>query len=365
MITKSIPKVISVLFTLCFFLNSCSKEENSQNTDKIATAKDIYVCGSDLNGVANIWKNGKAITLDDGLDPSLNTVSHANQMCINGNDIYVVGFRVNNTSSNAGTIWKNGVPIYIESNGKYSHANVITVVNNEVYIGGDISGVATIWKNGVPNSNIMTPPAPTFSTVEAISVSNNIIYASISTSKTSGGSLPNYDYRTKIVKDGLVYDFTKGSSYEDIKSLYTTKSDVYVAGYAQINGFYKATLWKNGVATTLSDEKGVISMNAICVINNDCYVGGYTTIFDNSTPNPVKIGNNVTIWKNGLPTYLINDNDLGSVAKVCDLKAVGNDVFALVEVKGKLSIWKNGSFYQDIAPKAGYNYTNTMYITTN
>jgi hypothetical protein len=365
MITKSIPKVISVLITLCFFLNSCSKEENSQNTDKIATAKDIYVCGSDLNGVATIWKNGKAITLDVGLDPSLNTVSHANQMCINGNDIYVVGFRVNSTSTNAGTIWKNGVPTYIESNGTYSHANVITVANNDVYIGGDISGVATIWKNGVPNSNIMTPPAPTFSTVEAISVSNNIIYTSISTSKTSGGSLPNYDYRTKIVKDGLVYDFTKGSNYEDIKALYTTKSDVYVAGYAQINGFYKATLWKNGVATTLSDEKGAISMNAICVINNDCYVGGYTTIFDNSTPYPVKMGNKVTIWKNGIPTYLINDNDAGSIAKVCDLKAVGNDVFALVEVKGKLSIWKNGSFYQDVAPKVGYNYTNTMYITTN
>lgn len=365
MVTKSIPKVFSVLLTLIFFLNSCSKEENSQNTEKIATAKDIYVCGSDLNGVATIWKNGKAITLDVGLDPSLNTVSHANQMCINGNDIYVIGFRVHSTSPNAGTIWKNGIPKYVESNGGFSHTNVITVSDNDVYIGGDISGVATIWKNGVPNSNIMIPPAPTSSSVEAISVSNNIIYTSVRTPKTTGSGNLYYDYRTKIVKDRIVYDFTNGSNYEDIEALYTTKSDVYVAGYAKSNGFYIATLWKNGISTTLSSEKAVISRNAICVINNDCYVGGYTTIFDNSTPYPLEIGNKATIWKNGIPTYLINDNDTGSITKVCDLKAVGNDLFALVEAKGRLSIWKNGSFYQDVAPKAGYNYTNTMYITTN
>jgi anaerobic selenocysteine-containing dehydrogenase len=55
-------------------------------------------------------------------------------MCINGNDIYVVGFRVNSTSTNAGTLWKNGVPNYLESNGKLCHANVITIVDNVIYI---------------------------------------------------------------------------------------------------------------------------------------------------------------------------------------------------------------------------------------
>ena len=94
----------TTLLILCVFSISCSKENNTQSADKTATAKDIYVCGNNINAVATIWKNGVAITLDDGLDPSLNSVSHANQMCINGNDIYVVGFRVNSTSTNAGTL---------------------------------------------------------------------------------------------------------------------------------------------------------------------------------------------------------------------------------------------------------------------
>ena len=224
--------------------------------------------------------------------------------------------------------------------------------------------MATIWKKGVPDSNIMIPPAYGSCNVEAISVSNNVIDTTISTPKPAGSG-PLHDYRTKIVKNRLVYDFTNGSNYLSVNALYSTKTDVYVAGYPQINSYYaKATIWKNGVATTLSDGTEETSINAICLVNKDCYVGGTTAIYDNSKPYPLKTRYKATIWKNGIPTYLVRENTSDRV-EVLDLKSVGDDVFALVRVKENMSIWKNGAFYQNIASIGGYSFKNPMYVTTN
>lgn len=358
------PLLPVLLLILCTLLNSCSKDSNDVTPEKVATVKDIYVCGTNYSGIATIWKNGVATTLNDGLDPSLNSTSIANQMVINGNDTYVVGLRANRTSTNYGTIWKNGIPSYLESNGKLCHANTITVSNNNIYVGGEIDGIATIWKNGIPESIIMSPPAPFFSTIEAISISNNNVYSIIRFDKPNG-FFNTIDSKSKILKNGVVFDFTNGTTYESINALYTVNNDVYVAGYLPINGSHpKAVLWKNGVLKTLSDGTEETFINGICVINNDCYVGGATAIYDNNTTFPIRIGYKATIWKNGVPSYLVSDTSPGELTEVMDLKSVNNDVFALVLVNGKLSIWKNGVFFQDVASSVNFTKKN-MYISTN
>lgn len=362
--------ILKVLFLLlCTFLNSCSKDSDNVNTEKVSTVKDIYVCGTNSQGIATIWKNGVATNLNDGLDPSLKTYSIANQMIINGNDTYIVGSRTNSASTNYGTIWKNGVPTYLESKGGRCYANTINILNNDIYVGGEIEGVATIWKNGIPESITMSPPVPFTSSIEAFSVSNNDVYSIISFEEINGGP-PNsrYDSRSKILKNGVVFDFTNGTNYQSINALYTVNNDVYVAGYLPINGEHpKAALWKNGVLTPLSDGTEETYINGMCVINNDCYVGGATAIYDNSTTFPIRIGYKATIWKNGLPSYLISDtSDSTELTEVLDLKAVNNDIYALVKVKGKLSIWKNGVFFQDVASIITFYYFKTrLYITTN
>lgn len=101
---QSKPLSIVLLLIQCVFFISCSKDSNDLTPQKVAVVKDIYVCGANYQGIATIWKNGIATTLNDGLDPSLNSTSIANQMVINGNDTYVVGLRANRTSTNYGTI---------------------------------------------------------------------------------------------------------------------------------------------------------------------------------------------------------------------------------------------------------------------
>ncbi|MEY4038750.1 MAG: hypothetical protein RIR67_1062, partial [Bacteroidota bacterium] len=126
----------------------------------------------------------------------------------------------------------------------------------------------------------------------------------------------------------------------------------------------KAAVWKNGVLTTLSNGTEETFINGICVINNDCYVGGTTAIYDNSSTFPIRIGYKATIWKNGVPSYLVSDTSPGGLTEVMDLKSVNNDVFALVLVNGKLSIYKNGVFFQDVVSNVNFTKKN-MYITTN
>ena len=357
------PLVPVLLLILCTLLNSCSKDSNDVTPEKVATVKDIYVCGTNNQGIATIWKNGAATTLNDGLAPSLNTTSIANQMVINGNDTYVVGLRGNSAGTNFGTIWKNGVPSYLESNGGRCFANTINILNNTIYVGGEINGVATIWKNGIPESITMSPPVPFHSKIESISISNKDVYSIISFDKVYGYS-NFYDTRSKILKNGVVFDFTNGTNYQSINALYTVNNDVYVAGYLPINGDHpKAALWKNGVLTPLSDGTEETSINGICVNNNDCYVGGATAIYNNSSTFPRRIGYKATIWKNGVPSYLISDTS-DYITEVLDLKAVNNEIYALVKVKGKLSIWKNGVFFQDVASIV-LNIKYRLYITTN
>jgi hypothetical protein len=93
------------------------------------SGNDVYVAGyhhgPTFTQQATYWKNGVAVTLNNG--PSLNNgASWAQSIVVVGKDVYVVGAVVDETySSSEATVWKNGVPTKI--GGEESFGNAIFV----------------------------------------------------------------------------------------------------------------------------------------------------------------------------------------------------------------------------------------------
>ncbi len=117
-------------------------------------------------------------------------------------------------------------------------------------------------------------------------------------------------------------------------------TDVYLAGYAESGAgtINTATVWKNGMGTTLGD--GVHHSGACCVVlsGTDLYVGGLQN--DGTHDRAV-------IWKNGVPTMLTDgteDADVsGMTVSGTDVYAVGwEDVAQGSEIKSEARLWKNG-----------------------
>ena len=111
--------------------------------------------------------------------------------------------------------------------------------------------------------------------------------------------------------------------------------DVYVMGYVG----NVATVWKNGVAASVSDGKLFPYVNAGFVSGNDVYVAGSQY----AGPNPYGGSNYVpTLWKNGIkmPYDTVGD-PFGKYLWVS-----GNDVYqggvAQVGAYGQITVWKNG-----------------------
>ena len=61
------------------------------------------------------------------------------------------------------------------------------------------------------------------------------------------------------------------SCTKDDDSQKDDQTDIYVAGYSSYNGFAAATLWKNGIATLLSDGSHEAQAHAVYTINNGVY----------------------------------------------------------------------------------------------
>ena len=136
-----------------------------------------------------------------------------------------------------------------------------------------------------------------------------------------------------------VSNCTKENVTENKDLPITTSKDVYVGGYI-INGTFKwvATLWKNGVASSLSDGTGYAEILDISVIDNDVYAVGY----DQTSTSPKKIAK---LWKNGVAVNLsdgLNDEQAKAIT------VVGNDVYIVgtqynsTTNTGVAKIWKNG-----------------------
>jgi|GEM_PF-697673 len=128
----------------------------------------------------------------------------------------------------------------------------------------------------------------------------------------------------KIWKNGVATSLTDGKSDGFAYGLFVSGNDIYVAG---ADGFF-AKYWKNGIGTNLTDGSGTAYAHSIFVKGQDVYVAG------------VVGAGVVTLWKNGVATTLSDGKDPFAMANSVFVN--GSDVFVCGTDHGSAKIWKNG-----------------------
>lgn len=282
------------------------------------TDTDVYVAGYESNStgrwIAKVWKNGVAINLTDGTHNAL-----ANAVYVSGSDVYIAG-KEDNGIVYVAKMWKNGVATNLTDGTKTASANAITVANGNVYITGfeddGVKNVAKNWKNGVQTGAVLGNNTGG-SRANGIAVFGSIIYsvgyqdngsrnlaqlwtigsvellnyygANNSNNAVANGvcinnsnifiagseNLPGATTIAKYWVNGINANGTlNGNRYQNALSTFeseansiyvTSNDDVFVAGWEHKNGVYFATLWKNGIATTLSTSNSGSIANCVFV----------------------------------------------------------------------------------------------------
>jgi hypothetical protein len=331
-------RVIFVFLILSTILFGCKTNEvvspSSSTVNPLSTIPStipgVYVGGYDAvnqigYGTGKVWKN------EDVLFSSSST-STIKDIFISGNDVYAVGMIYDGKKTNA-TIWKNGVATTLGNSTTESYANGVFVLGNDVYVCGKQNNSAVIWKNGVASTLDANGELYT------IFVSGSDVYAS-----GNVGLYPN-DGMSIFKNNNSIY-FEKNGGFPT--GMFVSGNDVYVSGYGNDNTGSQAKLWKNGTVTILDKVKtGGISSEDVFVSGNDVYVVGSKTLANipGSNLNPSL----AILWKNGIATNLSNGN---TRAKAMSVYVSGSDVYVvgvdfISESSGFYTgslgvIWKNG-----------------------
>lgn len=148
--------------------------------------------------------------------------------------------------------------------------------------------------------------------------SQSTIYIAGYTNNNNGNGI------AKIWKNGVATELTDGKNDGFACGMFVTGDDVYIAG---ADGFF-AKYWKNGMGTNLTDGMGTAYARSIAVKGNDVYVAGEAA------------AGVVTLWKNGVSTSLSDGKDPFAIAT--SVYVNGNDVYVAGTDHHMAKIWKNG-----------------------
>lgn len=255
-------------------------------------------------------------------------------------DIYVTG-----DLDGVATYWRNGQPVKLHSIS--SSASSIAVAGNDVYVAGSegdgfIYFTAKYWKNGQE----LLLADPTGAAANSIAVAGNDVYI-------AGWKEKGTHFIAQYWKNGQAIPLTNGFTDAEATAIVVSGNDVYVAGYE--NGIAK--YWKNNQAISLTNGSHQAYANSIAVVGIDVYVAGSEL---NGTAHVAKY------WKNGQPVSLTNGTAVQ--ASATSIAVSGNDVyvagwegdiFGRVGATGSVAkYWKNG---QEISlTKGTFAYTTAI-----
>jgi hypothetical protein len=256
-------------------------------------------------------------------------------------DIYASGYSIDNTNGiYRAMVWKNGVYTFLP-NGTYAQS--VFVSGTDVYVcgtqyplaAGSPLSKAKFWKNGIETNLTL---GNTTAYANAIFVSGNDIYVAGYESNNTNG-----DFQAKLWKNGVASILSNGV---EAKSVYVSGADVYVAGVGINSAVY---IWKNGIATLLSPSGG--ESNSVFVSGTDVYVAG-------------KAGGvgGARIWKNGIETILSNIfySSANSVfVSGTDVYVAGQETNSAGRVTAKL--WKNG-IASNLSSGTTFAYANSVFL---
>jgi hypothetical protein len=97
----------------------------------------------------------------------------------------------------------------------------------------------------------------------------------------------------KLWKNGVATNLTNGTNSAYATSVFVKDTDVFVAGFEFSGSHSVAKYWKNGIATNLTDGTNSAQAELIYALGNDIYVAGVEFIGAQAV---------VKLWKNGTPT---------------------------------------------------------------
>jgi hypothetical protein len=178
------------------------------------------------------------------------------------------------------------------------------------------------------NASLSTDPDNNIKSYQWTKISGpacNIASANIAQTQVTNLTAGVYVFELKVTDAGDLFD-------KDTMQLTVSPKlvNVYVAGYEfNANGKAVAKLWKNGIATNLTDgTKEAVPACVFVMDNSDVYVAGYER---DETNWPIG-----KIWKNGVATIFSGTIGASSVY------GSGNDVYAAGYGQGIARLWKNG-----------------------
>ena len=218
---------------------------------------DVYAVGWETqptgNDVSKIWKNGVATSLSGATNNS-----RAFSVKVFGSDVYVAGYE-NNTGT-AGTravakYWKNGVAVSLTDGSRVAYGGDITVAGSDVYVcgseGNGVVQIAKYWKNGV-----VVPATLTSTTIRSFLCGIAVVGTDVISAGTDNNKPASW-------KNNVLTGFANPG---DLSWLYVSGTDVYLAGYEGNGVLNKATVWKNGVATSLTNGTNNAIANGVYVV---------------------------------------------------------------------------------------------------
>ena len=164
--------------------------------------------------------------------------------------------------------------------------------------------------------------------------------------------------RAVVWKNDVATNLTDGTQSAAARSVFVSGEDVYVAG----NEGNMAVVWKNGVATNLTDGTLPAVANSVFVSGSDVYVAGHADNVATSWED-----NKAVIWKNGIQSDL-STTDRSTATSVFvqgnNVYVTGNDYYGTSQ--SKVKIWKYG--VSSVLPHSGNAYTestcaNAVYVS--
>ena len=342
-------KKIFLIILVGILAYGCEKEAMTSNSEllTITTSSAVYISSSSATCGGSIVNNSNDIITAYGIcwaitpSPTIDNAHSAQTDTMSTFTHAIQGLEKNQTYY---------VRAYATNSVGINYGNQIsftTDTTEHVYISGISDGRSVYWKDGVLNA-LTASGTFNFALGNSIAVSNNNVYV-------AGYELFDTNtYKATIWKNGIGTALTNVQSFA--KAIAVVNDDVYIVGTEN----YVAKIWKNGVSTVLSATGKPTS---IMVYNNNVYVGGSEGNAGNSAG---------TIWTNGTPTRLYGfcfpgactfDNTI-----INDIFVVDNDVYAVgtsISDSGIEDniIWKNGIATQiAIKPSSIFIKNNEMYI---
>ncbi len=261
----------------------------------------LFVLGSVQAGpvyVPTLWKNGIPTTINN--PPASGIVDFA----VSGSDLYILYGEVG-TGSNpprSTKLWKNGVVTTLQID-TWTNPQRLIISGTDVYVFayyGDLAASKIrIWKNGQLTN--ITSPNNYWIVPSGYAVSNGDVYV------VGFEQVPPGVNIATVWKNGIATRLTNGSFGATAQDIVVSGADVYVVGSEGNNvlpGLSRqvAKMWKNGVPTSLTNGVFNAIANKIVLVGADIYIGGYEDVQQPNFQSNNFTSSSVKVWKNGIPT---------------------------------------------------------------